>query len=497
MFGAVLDSIRGMADGMVDGYGLIGETESSLARRQTASNHRPRRPKLGRYAEPGHCNAPNRTHKEPLMGLLRLKLHWQILFALALAVVVGLLTGADGALFGVTFYAMFDFVGQMFLNALKMLIVPLIVSSIIVGIAGIGNSENLGRLGGKTIGYYALTSLLAIFVGLLAVNLIQPGVVDGSAKEVFGLSADAAALEEQFADKGSDDIVAIFLRMIPTNIVAAASTGQMLGLIFFSLLYGFFMTRIANQYAEAQYNFWNGMFEIMMKITDLIMRFAPIGVFALVAKTVAGTGLEAFVPLAKFFFTVVIALAIHFFVTLPLLLRFIGNVSPLRHYRAVSPAQLTAFSTASSSATLPITMECVEKNAGVSNKVTSFVLPLGATINMDGTALYECVAVVFIAQAYGIELSLATQFTVVLLALLTSIGVAGIPAASLVAIAIILSAVGLPLEGIGLILAVDRVLDMLRTAVNITSDSCGAVIIAKSEGEEGILEDDNTARAAV
>ena len=423
------------------------------------------------------------------MGLLKLKLHWQILIALGLAIVVGLLVGETGGLFGVPFIAVFDFVGQMFLNALKMLIVPLIVSSIIIGIAGIGSSDSVGRLGGKTIGYYALTSFFAIVIGLLVVNIVQPGVVDGSPEEVFGLSADPAELQQKFADKGGDDIIAVFLRMIPTNIVAAAGAGQMLGLIFFSLLYGYFMTRIANQYAEVQYNFWDGMFNIMMKITDLIMKFAPLGVFALVAETVASTGLEAFVPLAKFFFTVVAALAIHFFVTLPLLLRFLGNVSPLRHYRAVSPALLTAFSTASSSATLPVTMECVEKNAGVSNQTTSFVLPLGATVNMDGTALYECVAVMFIAQAYGVEMSIATQFTVVLLALLTSIGVAGIPAASLVAIAIILSAVGLPLEGIGLILAVDRILDMMRTAVNVTSDSCGAVIIAKSEGEEGILEE--------
>ncbi len=430
------------------------------------------------------------------MAFLKLKLHWQILIALALAISVGLLVGEDGHLFGVTFTAIFDFIGELFLNALKMLIVPLIVSSIVVGVASIGDSDNLGRLGAKTIGYYALTSLLAILVGLSVVNLIQPGVVEGSAQEVFGLSADAAELEAQFADKGADDIVAIFLRMIPTNVVDAAANTQMLGLIFFSLLYGFFMTRIANQYAEAQYNFFNGMFQIMMKITDLVMRFAPLGVFALVARTVASTGLDAFIPLAQFFFSVVLALGLHVLVTLPLLLRFLGGVSPLRHYRAVSPALLTAFSTASSSATLPLTMECVEKNAGVSNKTTSFVLPLGATINMDGTALYECVAVLFIAQAYGIELGLATQFIVVLLALLTSIGVAGIPAASLVAIAIILSAVGLPLEGIGLLLAVDRILDMLRTAVNVAGDSAGAVIIAKSEGEQGILEQEPGAASA-
>jgi Na+/H+-dicarboxylate symporter len=278
--------------------------------------------------------------------------------------------------------------------------------------------------------------------------------------------------------------------MIPTNVVEAAAQGQMLGLIFFSLLYGFFLTRITEDYAEAQYNFFQGMFEIMMRITDLIMRFAPLGVFALVARTIMDTGLAAFAPLALFFLTVVLALAVHFLVVLPLLLYFLGGVNPLRHYPAMGAALLTAFSTASSSATLPVTMECVEKNAGVSNKVTSFVLPLGATVNMDGTALYECVAALFIAQAYGIELSMGTQFLVVLLALLTSIGVAGIPAASLVAISIILGAVGLPLEGIGLILAVDRILDMMRTAVNVFSDSCGAIIIARSEGETGVLASD-------
>jgi Na+/H+-dicarboxylate symporter len=424
------------------------------------------------------------------MAILRLKLHWQILIALALAVVVGSLTGKEAGLFGVSFYSIFDFVGKLFLNALKMLIVPLIVSSIIIGIAGIGGSGGLGRLGGKTLLYYATTSLLAILLGLMVVNLVAPGIVDGQpAKDIIGLGANTESFADKVEGKGAGDVVDVFLRMIPTNIVAAASAGQMLGLIFFSLLYGFFMTRITEDYAEAQYNFWQGMFEIMMKITDLIMKFAPIGVFALVAKVVAGTGFDAFEPLALFFISVVAALGIHLFVTLPLLLILVGRVKPSRQFKAMSPALLTAFSTASSSATLPVTMECVEKNAGVSNRTTSFVLPLGATVNMDGTALYECVAAMFIAQAYGIELGLATQFMIVLIALLTSIGVAGIPSASLVAIAIILGAVGLPLEGIGLILAVDRILDMMRTSVNVFSDSCGAVIIAKTEGEEGILAD--------
>ncbi len=424
------------------------------------------------------------------MGIGKLKLHWQILIALVLAVFAGLAAGEESALFGVTFYSLFDFFGTLFLNALKMLIVPLIVSSIIVGIAGIGSSGALGRLGGKTLLYYATTSLLAILVGLAVVNVIAPGIDEaGPVKDRIGLSDDANSIEEKVAGKGATDVVQVFLRMVPTNVFAAAAGGQMLGLIFFSLLFGFFMTRIQEDYAEAQYNFWQGLYETMMKLTDWVMLFAPIGVFALVAKVVASTGFDAFKPLAWFFLSVMLALAIHTLVTMPLLLRFVAGVKPMRHYRAMVPALLTSFSTASSSATLPITMECVEKNAGVSNRTSSFVLPLGATVNMDGTALYECVAAMFIAQAYGLELSFATQFTIVTVALLTSIGVAGIPAASLVAIAIILAAIGLPAEGIGLILAVDRILDMMRTSVNVFSDSCGAVVIAKLSGEQGILEE--------
>lgn len=377
----------------------------------------------------------------------------------------------------------------MFLNALKMLIVPLIVSSIITGIAGIGNVDGMGRLGWKTLLYYFSTSLLAILVGLAAVNLLQPGIVDGEpARDILPVdNVDTAVLAEKVGGKGAGDVVEIFIRMVPTNIVAAAADGQMLGLIFFSLLFGYFMVRIEGSSGQVLKDFWQGMFSVMMKITDWVMFFAPIGVFALVAKVVATTGFDAFRPLAVFFFTVLGALAIHLLVTLPLLLRLIGRVSPGMHYRAMSPALLTAFSTASSSATLPVTLECVEKRAGVSNRTTSFVLPLGATVNMDGTALYECVAAMFIAQAYGIELGFATQLTVVLVALLTSIGVAGIPAASLVAITIILTAIGLPVEAVGLILAVDRILDMCRTSVNVFSDSCGAVVIGRSEGEQGIL----------
>jgi proton glutamate symport protein len=419
----------------------------------------------------------------------KLKLHWQMLIAIVAAVIVGLWSGTDSAFWGVSLYDIFDFIGTLFLNALKMIIVPLVMSSIIVGVAGLGNNDNLGRLSTKTLSFYMLTSMLSITVGLILVNLLMPGVVDGEAAGSRLNLSSPDAVSEQLArveGRGAGDITGVFLRMVPPNIVKAASDGQMLGLIFFSLLFGVFMTRITKVYSQTMLNFWFGVYETMMAVTLFIMKFAPIGVFGLVAKTVAATGFDAFEPLLIFFITVVLALAVHVFVSLSAIL-WIAGVNPLQHYRAMLPALLTAFSTASSSGTLPVTIECVEKNAGVSNRTSSFVLPLGATINMDGTALYECVAAMFIAQAYGLDLSLATQFTIVLVALLTSIGVAGIPAASLVAITVILGVIGLPLEGIGMLLVTDRILDMLRTSVNVFSDSCGAVVIARSEGEDGVL----------
>jgi len=427
--------------------------------------------------------------------LFKLKLHWQILIALALAVVAGILAGKTASIAGVTYYAIFSFFGALFMNALKMIIIPLIVSSIIVGVAGIGGGDGLARMGGRTLLYYATTSFFAILIGLFFVNVFTPGIIDGQpAQIILGLDIEQGKMAAaKVAERGVGDIAGVFLNMVPSNVVAAAANGKLLGLIFFAILFGYFITRIQEAYAEAQYNFWQGTLEVMMKITDLVMKFAPIGVFALVAKVIAGMNADEILGLAStlgwFSLTVILALATHVFVVLPLMLKFIARVSPQRHFKAMSPALLTAFSTASSSATLPMTMECVEKNAGVSNKTTSFVLPLGATVNMDGTALYECVAAMFIAQAYGLELSLTVQFTVVLVALLTSIGVAGIPAASLVAITIILGVIGLPVEALGLILAVDRILDMFRTSVNVFSDSCGAVIIARLEGEENILQE--------
>lgn len=435
----------------------------------------------------------------------KLKLHWQILIAIFLAVLVGYFTNKESTFLGIHLLSAFDFIGSMFMNALKMIIVPLIVASIITGIAGIGGTKGLGRMGGKTILYYMTTSLFAILVGLVLVNMITPGLVDGEPiGEFIQPSAEQVQdAKDKVGDKASSGIADIFLRMVPTNIVnAATDNGQMLGLIFFSILFGFFITKIPEAYAEAQYNFWQGTYEVMLKITEFIIKFAPIGIFGLIASVVLGLDKESddldkmIEALGNFTVTVLLALGFHLFITMPVMLKLLARVNPIRHFKAMAPALLTSFSTASSSATLPLTLECVEKNAKVSNRTSSFVLPLGATINMDGTALYECVVAIFIFQAFGYDLTFTQQFLIVFTALMTSIGVAGIPAASLVAIMVILQAVGMneaqASAGLAMVLVVDRVLDMCRTAVNIFSDSCGAVIIGKSEGETGILADEES-----
>ena len=431
----------------------------------------------------------------------------QILVALLLAIFVGYLVGtfgrtADGELgAGAAGFAAFsDYIGKLFLQALKMVIVPLIFSSIVVGIAGLGKIEGFGRLGAKTIGYYTLTSFFAILIGLSMVNLFKPGMKDGEPNEKIAqiVLADEEAFARKAGDKaagqdveGMSAVADIFKRMIPENVFEVFSdNGRMLALIFVSLLVAFGLIYIGREARDSLLGFFRGLNELMILITNWIMVFAPIGVFGLVAATVTklsgGNLKELFIPLGTYFFVVLGALLLHLCVALPLILKFVGGVSPRRQFWAMRNALLTAFSTASSSATLPLTLRAVRENAGTSQRVGSFVLPLGATVNMDGTALYECVAVIFVAQLLGIDMSFTAQFMVVALALLTSIGVAGIPSASLVAILVIINNVGI--EGgeafIGLLLAVDRPLDMTRTAVNVFSDSCGAVVIAKSEGED-------------
>ncbi len=370
-----------------------------------------------------------------------------------------------------------SWMGVIFLKALKMIIIPLILMSIISGIANIGSAGNLGRIGLKTILYYLMTSTAAIIVGLFFVNLIRPG--EGIDKSFIHSSDIPVVGQHSFSDT--------LLNIIPENIFVAFTENKMLSIIFFAILFGFFITKINSKSRIFLTDLFNAGFEVMMKITMFIIKFTPLGVFGLVAKTIAeqANHLANFTQiLGLYTLTVLIALAFHAFVVLPLLLKFVAKVKPFSHLKAMQAALLTAFSTSSSGATLSLTMESVENNSGVSNKISGFTLPLGATVNMDGTALYEAIAALFIAQAYGFDLSISEQIVIVITALLASVGAAAIPMAGLVMITIILSAVDLPLAGIALILPVDRILDMFRTSVNVWSDSCGAVIIAKSEGEK-------------
>jgi proton glutamate symport protein len=379
--------------------------------------------------------------------------------------------------------APFNFAADIFLALLKMLIVPLVLSSIVAGVAGVGTMKDLKRLGGKTFAYYMATSLLAILVGQFLVNTIRPG--DGAA---LGLSA----LTE--GGMGTDDsFVEVIKRAIPSNIFSALQdNGAMLSIIFFALLLGYFITQTAEPHGTRIRELFESFFEVMMKMAEGVLKLLPYGVFALLVKVTAATGFAPFKALLLYMFTVALALLIHSALTLPMLLKFVGKMQPGLWFKAMSPAIMTAFSTSSSSMTLPVTMRTVEQRGRVSNKVTSFTLPLGATINMDGTALYECIGVIFLSQYYAsisdFTLTFGDQTFIVVLALLASVGAAGIPSAGLVMMLTILSALGLPIEGAALLLAVDRPLDMLRTCVNVWSDSCGAAIIARTEGETGPLE---------
>ncbi|MEZ6045385.1 MAG: dicarboxylate/amino acid:cation symporter [Planctomycetaceae bacterium] len=364
--------------------------------------------------------------------------------------------------------------GDIFLSLLKMVTIPLIVTSLISGVTGLGSSSQFGRMFGKTLLYYFVTSVLAITTGIIMVNLIRPGVgaiLPGGGEVVAGENESLAGVFLGLVDK-----------LIPTNVVEALANADFLSIIFFSILFGIFTIYAGGKTAEFITQLANSGFEVMMRMTMGIIHLAPLGVLAFMYYATATQGLDIFKTLSWYMLAVFLALLVHAAVVLPLILKFVARTSPLAFAQAMSPALMTAFSTASSNATLPLTITSVEQRAGVSNKVSSFVLPLGATINMDGTALYEAVAVLFIAQATpGIDLTLMDQVMVAVTALLASVGAAGIPHAGLVMMAIVLQAVGLPLEAQGIIIAVDRVLDMCRTTVNVWSDSCGCAVINRFE----------------
>lgn len=416
--------------------------------------------------------------RQAFMKFWNLELYWKVFIGMGAGILYALIMG-DAA----TNVAP---LGTMFMRLLKMVIIPLIFFSITSGVAGIGENKSLGRLGAKTFGYYLLTSILAILIGLTLTNIIQPGVgVDIHTDS--GKDFDPSTLTQP----GS--LGNILIRMIPTNPIQAAANGDVLAVIFFSIVLGMAITALPSKQYAATKELFDTFFKVMMKMTQGVIMFLPFGVFGLIADAVASTGFALFQAVGWYMITIATGLTFHIFLMLPLVFWFFTRINPLKHFKAIASAMATAFSTSSSGATLPVTMDCVENQAGVSNKVTSFVLPLGATINMDGTALYECAGVLFISQALGFDLSFLQQFIIVITAFLASVGAAAIPSAGLVMIFIVLDAVGLgshPQAAIivGIMLAVDRPLDMFRTVVNITSDTMGAVIIAKSEGED-VLSD--------
>ena len=399
------------------------------------------------------------------------QLHWQVLVAMAAGVVTGLVGGATAA-------AWVGWLGTLFMRLLRMIIVPLIITSIVSGVASVGGGRALGRLFSKTLGYYVLSSALAIFVGLFLVNLIRPGAGADLGSAQGEALPDVTALSSPLQ---------LLLDIVPENFFGAASQADMLAVIFFSILLGIAIGSLPSKHREVMTGFFGAAFEAMMALTSGVIRFLPFGVFGLMTAAIAEFGLDSFGPLAKYWFTIATGLTIHMLVTLPLLLLLLGRIRPGIHFRNMMDPLLVAFSTSSSGATLPVTLDAVEHKVGVSNRTASFVLPMGATVNMDGTALYECAGVLFIAQALGVDLTFGQQAIVVLTSLLASIGAAAVPSAGLVIIFIALGAVGLQGPNVDLIvgfmLAIDRPLDMFRTVVNVFSDSCGAAIIARSEGE--------------
>ncbi|RYH01734.1 dicarboxylate/amino acid:cation symporter [Salipiger sp. IMCC34102] len=398
----------------------------------------------------------------------------KIMIAMGLGIVVGvILNTIDNDFLNTQIVAgFFGMIGTMFVNALKMLVVPLVFFSLLGGVTGIGDIRVLGRVGSKSFGLYLFTTALAITVALVLATLIGPGRgFDMTGIDVSGINAAEAPT-----------VWAVFAAIVPTNPIQAFASGEMLQVIFYTVVLGIAVLMLGGRskpFIEA----CDYMNEVMMKIVDLVMRAAPYGVFALIAKTFAEQGIGLFLPVLAYVVTLVAALMIHLFITLPTLLKTLSGLNPITFMRKMRPAQIFAFSTASSNATIPITYQCATERVGCDKSVASFCIPFGATINMDGTAIMQGVATVFLANVYAIDLGLAGYVTVIGMAVLASIGTAGVPGVGLVMLTMVLGQVGLPIEGIAIILGVDRLMDMIRTAVNITGDAIVTSIVAKGEGK--------------
>lgn len=428
------------------------------------------------------------------------RLHWQIIIGLILGLNWGLLSGVLGVSEFTSGYI--RPVGTIFINLLKLIAVPLVLASLVVGVSSLNDMTRLSKMGGKTVGIYMVTTMLAITIGLTVVNILQPGaslpeetrrgLMESYSENVEGRDADAELLQER-------NMMQYFVDIVPENFFQSASNNSnMLQIVFVAILLGIGLVNIPAQKGEPLIHFFESLNDVIIKIVDLIMKTAPYGVFALMAAVIVDlTGDDmgqAFIllrALGWYCIAVIVGLILHVFIVYSTLFKLFSKMKLKDFFKAIRPAILLGFSTSSSLATLPVTMERVEKNLGVSEEISSFVLPVGATINMDGTSLYQAIAAVFIAQALGMELTIVQQLTIVLTATAASIGAAGVPGAGIIMLVIVLQSVQVPIEGIALILGVDRILDMARTAVNVTGDAAVSVVVAHTENKLGPLHFDD------
>lgn len=393
---------------------------------------------------------------------MRLSLWQKIFIGLILGVISGILL-KDKATW-------IEPLGTLFIRSIKMLIVPLVFSSLVVGTLSIKDPKKMGRVGLKTLIVYLLTTAIAITIGLLVGSIIKPGA---------GVSITAS---ESIKATNSPDLIQTFIEMVPVNPFKALVSDNILQIIVFSILFGFAINSIGKK-GEPLARFFDSLAETMYKLTAIVMELAPYGVFALMAVVAGKYGLSILLPLFKMVGGVYLAVIIHMIITYASFLLIYARLNPVPFFKGILDAQIVAFSTTSSSATLPVTLTCTQKNLGVSKGISSFVLPLGATINMDGTAIYQGVCALFVAQVFNVDLTFSNYVTIILTATLASIGTAGVPGAGLIMLSMVLSSVGLPVEGIAIVAGVDRILDMARTAVNVTGDAMVSVLIAKSEKE--------------
>lgn len=422
----------------------------------------------------------------------KIALHWQIIIGLILGVLFGIVAATNQwGQFTADWITPF---GTIFVNLLKLIAVPLIMASLITGVASLSDISKLSRMGGKTIAIYLMTTVVAICIGLILVNTLKPG--DSLPDDVVA-SLQSSYQQQVEQREGVVQLVRErgplqpIVDIVPENIIGAAGNNRnMLQVVFFALLVGVALIMVQNERTRVVLSFFQGLNDVVIKIVDIIMLMAPIGVFALIAGTItsiAGDDLASVLQLLRalgfYVLVVLVGLLLHVFIVYGGMIRFLSSMKLRDFFRGISPAQLLAFSTSSSAAALPVTMECAEENLGIKKEVASFVLPLGATINLDGTAMYQSIAAVFIAQALGMELDFVAQLTIVLTALLASIGAAPVPGAGVIMLVIILEAIGVPSEGIGLILGVDRILDMFRTTANVTGDATVALLINATEVE--------------